>query len=388
MTLKEQSKQFITGLYLKSRSNLSGGFNAALVAKLSGLDRDAAENVQEYLHGKGLIKLSNYKGDPNVYLTANGVDQAESAFEGKEIRFMKFEQARHVPNSTGRAVAQFVFFYTITDENGQSSRYRMLVTISDVLCLNWGYPFWSSNPSEDFPGLIKILSQYVKDRVIEKLKEGTLSESEELLMMSTSYPEKPDYDPENVVDPIDAEYVIQLGNKSIGQEIKDNKLAAAIIETRDAINAIFDAKNNAKLLKLDEERNLLDFFKHASTEEEFVHRMASLAQVSRNLNLVKLRELTGTQDNEIRSVQLLKIFLEQNGKSNPLVTETLLNIGRIRQGYPIHSDISKVIEGLRHFSLDYPVADYNLAWEVILNRYADALKALLQILLDLYYTKS
>lgn len=385
MTLKEQSNKFLNGLYLKSRGNISEGFSVNVVTKLAGLDNVKSGNVQEYLIGKGLINPPSYKGDPNVYLTAMGIDQAESDFDGKYVRFFKFLEVRALPNTTGMAVAQFSFFYSLTDGNGKALTHHMLVTISDVLCLNWGYPFWSSNPDKDYQDLIKILSQYVKDRVTEKLREGTLTEKEELLMMSTSYPTTPDYDPRELVDPADAEYVIKLGDKTIAQEIKENRLAAAIIETRDNINAIYSSRNKVKLLKLDEERNLLDFFKHTSTEEEFVHRMASLAQVSRNLNMDSLRKLTGITDTEVKSVQLLKNFLEQQGKANLLVTDTLLNIGRVRQGYPVHSDISNVIKGLSYFSISYPVLDYGQAWETILQRYSEALKALFQTLLELYY---
>lgn len=386
MTFQLQSQQFLISLYLKSRNNLPDGYDADFIARLSGLDQKQSKNVQVYLSDKGYIKRGMYKQDPNVYLTASGIDQAESGFKEKDVRFLKFDNIRALP-ATARAVAQFIFFYSITDEKGNFKTHQMQVTVSDVVCINWGYPFWSQNPKHDYPDLIKILSQYVLERVSEKLKEGTLSEQEELVIMSSNYPAKPDYDPVNLADPLEGEYAIVLPAKGIIQQIKENQLAALIIQTRDNINAIFSDAHKARLLKLDEERNLLDFFKQVGSEEEFVHRIASLAQVSRNLNVEALRRLTGIQDGEVKSVQLLTAYLQKINRPAPGITDTLLNIGRIRQGYPVHSDISKVITGLKYFSLAYPLTDYAMAWETILQGYANALTTLFQILVEAYIDK-
>ena len=162
-------------------------------------------------------------------------------------------------------------------------------------------------------------------------------------------------------------------------EIANNLLAARIIENRDNINALFHSKHKKRLLLLIEERNLLDFFKDAKTVEEFSHRIASLGQISRDLNLDILRKCVGDQEEEGKSLQLLDKYLKQLGISNTEIVNRIRNIGRIRQGYPIHSDITGVIKSLSYFGLNYPLEDYSNAWNVLLTAYSQSLNELLEV---------
>lgn len=382
MNINTLSDRFLNNLFLKTRSDISLGYDETQIYKLAGIDSADSKNIRTYLISKDLIKVDNYNHS-NILITANGVDHVLKLRENKNYNTIRFKEVRHIP-STGRAAAHFLFYYETFDENKNSQFNRIMVIISDVLCINWGYPFWSYNPERDYPNLIKILLQYAKDWIIEKLKVGTLNEYEELLMLSTNYPLKPPFDPDNLPVTEQAEFEIEIGSKNISQEIEENKLAASIIETRDNINAIFYSKHKAKLLLLNEERNLLDFFKQANTEEEFSHRIASFGEVSRNLNIEILRKLTYTTDNQLKSIQLLKLFLEQNNVVGDSITETLKHIGRVRQGYPAHTDMTGVISALDFFKLSYPIQNYEKAWLILLNSYLAELKQLYKILSDLY----
>jgi len=387
MNIQKLSDDFLNNLYLKSQNNYSEGYNETQINQLTGISQNESNNIKAYLSSKHLIELGKYKNDFNIYITANGIDQVVKLKENKIFNVIKFTNVTHIP-SGGRAAAQFLFNYEVRDENNLVHYNRILVIISDVLCTNWGYPFWSQRPDRDYPGLIKILLQYAKDRIIEKLKEGTLNEFEELLMLSTEYPSLPPYNPENLIATEHAEYDIEIGQKNIGQEIKENKLAASIIETRDIVNTIFYSKHKAKLLLLNEERNLLDFFKTANTEEEFSHRMASFGEVTRNLNIDILRKITGITDSQQRSIQLLKSFFDRNNINGDKIIETLKQIGRVRQGYPVHTDITGVISSLDYFKIKYPITNYEEAWLIFLNEYLSALKQLYEILVGLYLTDS
>jgi hypothetical protein len=157
--------------------------------------------------------------------------------------------------------------------------------------------------------------------------------------------------------------------KSANINRKEDKLATSIIEIRDNINNIFYYKHKEKLLLLDEERNLADFFENANSKEEFSHRVASLAQVSQRLNVDILRSLTKETDKEIKSIQLLDKFLIGMGKQNKEITEALRNLSRVRQGYPTHTDMSGSIAALDYFGISYPVKDYESAWQILLKSY-------------------
>ena len=180
--------------------------------------------------------------------------------------------------------------------------------------------------------------------------------------------------------------VIRLRNilKNTQINVNENKLTASIITARDNINDIFYKKHKTKLLLLNEERNLLDFFQNANTVEEFSHRVASLGQVSQHLNIEILRSITKETNKEIKSIQLLDKFLTSLGKQSKEISETLKNLNRVRQGYPIHTDLSGNIDALGYFGINYPIKDYDSAWQTLLNSYYVALDKLRQILIDVY----
>jgi len=387
MNIKKLSDDFLNNLYLKSQYNYSEGYNETIINQLTGIDNAESNNIQAYLQSKHLIELGKHKNDFNIYITSQGIDYVLKLKENKIFKIISFKSVANVP-SGGRAAAQFLFYYEVVDENNNAQFNSIMVIISDALYINWEYPFWSQNPGSDYPNLIKILLQYAKNRIIEKLKEGTLNEFEELLMLSTEYPVKPPYNANNLPATEYAEYEVEIGQKNIAQEIKENRLAALIIETRDIVNAVFYSRHKAKLLLLNEERNLLDFFKSAVTEEEFSHRIASFGEVSRNLNLDVLRKATGVNDSQMKSIQLLNIFFEQNNVNGDKIVETLKQFGRLRQGYPVHSDITGVISGLNYFKINYPISNYEDAWLTLLNEYLNILKQLYKILGDLYLTNA
>jgi hypothetical protein len=165
---------------------------------------------------------------------------------------------------------------------------------------------------------------------------------------------------------------------------KEDKLAASIIEIRDNINSIFYHKHKTKLLLLDEERNLADFFKNANTPEEFSHRVASLSHVSQRLNVDILRSLTKETDKDVKSIQLLDKFLTGIGKQSGQITGPLKKINRVRQSYPIHTDKSGIIAALSDLGISYPISDYEAAWQTLLKSYYSALDKLRQILIEVY----
>jgi len=57
------------------------------------------------------------------------------------------------------------------------------VFASDILSMTWQLPF-NDKPQD----AEKILLQFAKDTIIEKLKEGTLNDQEELVLMSATQP--------------------------------------------------------------------------------------------------------------------------------------------------------------------------------------------------------
>jgi len=369
----------MTTLYLKSKDDFKTGYSEQLISKIIGLDNKTGKNILHYLSGKNLIDTKKGFGD-NIVLTFQGIEYVEELRKGKIFKTVKFKQARFIPPAS-RMVFGFLYWYEIISEDGTVENKTIGVFASDVLSMTWQLPFNSKLQDAE-----KILLQFAKVTIFEKLKEGTLNDKEEVVLMTATQPKICPYNPENLVETKYAEYEVEMGNKLLMQEISENKLAASIIETRDLINVVFSSKHNEKLLLLNQERNLLDFFKTAKTEEDFSHRLSSLGQVSRYMNVAILRKLTNETDTQLGSVILLEKFLISINKPNKIVTDTLRQIGRIRNGYPAHMDIPDVIKGYKYFGINYPIVNYEVAWTTLLNHYLQALKELYGIFADIYLT--
>lgn len=371
------ANKFLTTLYLKSRNDFKKGYSEVLIPKLVGLDSNTSQNVLHYLSEKNFVNTKNGFGD-NIILTYQGIEYIEELRKGKKFKTIKFKEARFIP-PTSRVIFGFLYWYDVINEDETVENKTIGVFASDVLRNIWQLPF-NKKPQD----AEKILLQFAKDTIIEKLKEGTLNDQEEVILMTATQPETCPYNPANLIETKYAEYEVETSNKLLMDEISENKLAAAIIEVRDMINVVFSSKHNEKLLLLNQERNLLDFFKTAKTEEDFSHRLSSLAQVSRYMNIAILRKLISETDTQLGSVILLDKFLISINKPNKIVIDTLRQIGRIRNGYPAHVDIPDVIQGYKYFGINYPVVDYETAWTTLLNYYLQALKELYGTFADFY----
>ncbi|MBK7885252.1 MAG: hypothetical protein IPJ81_16840 [Chitinophagaceae bacterium] len=274
----------------------------------------------------------------------------------------------------------YLFSYDISFPDGRMESKSIAVYASDILTMIWGLDFYKIGDRS----AEKILFQYAKKKIVEKFKEGTLNDSEEVVLITSQNPPNSPYNPSSLSLPEEDELIIEPESKTLNEEIKDNKLAAAIIEKRDIINAIFKAKHSEKLLLLDQERNLLDFFKTAKTEEEYSHRIASLGQVSRSINADVLNKILIDPDPKLGSIAVLRKFLESIGKTDTSISDILKNIGYIRKGYPIHLDIKDVLEGYKYFGLKYPVVDFENTWTTLLNQYLFALNQLYENFAEVY----
>lgn len=375
MDTLELKDKYLDALFFKSKEDYINGFDEEKLCKLLNVGVEQTKNLKNYFTESGFLKKRQTKSDTNIILSSQGFDYCLKNREGKRFKVIKFISGQYL-GPTGRTTTDFAYYYTIIDENGVSNQKIIKVCISWILNAAWG--------NYSITDLSRILLQIAKDKIIEKLKEGTLNDFEEIVLLTSNTSNSSPYLPTNLVDANEAEYEVEVGSQSIGIQVTENKLAASIIEIRDIINAIFYDKHKQKLLLLNEERNLLDFFKSATTEEEFSHRIASLGQVSRNLNIEILRKVTCETDSNIKSIQLLSKLLVQLNIEDKNITDTLKYFGRIRQGYPIHTDIAGVIEGLTFFKIDYPIENYEETWQLLLTNYLKILKQLYKIFAEKY----
>lgn len=289
-----------------------------------------------------------------------------------------FEPTRRVVS--GRDITEYIFPFRLvdteligsSDEISRSSRHEITVVVSRTLASCWNF-------TDD--QLHRVMFEYGKRHIVQKVRDGTLGESEELDLHTRNVELPCPFDPGRIENPINAEVQIESTDKKLMEDSTFLQIASAIIDARDNINAIFNVGNKDKLIVLTEERDLLQFFRDAESREDFFYRLCALANAATQMNLKCLRALTQTEDTQVKSIQLLEDYLNKSGVLNPQIIDTLRNINKMRQGYPVHGDRAKgVLDAHRYFAIEYPIADYGAAWKKLLNSYLEALQQLLKAL--------
>jgi hypothetical protein len=289
-----------------------------------------------------------------------------------------FEPARRV--ISGKDVTEFVFPFRLVDsellgrpeELSKSAQHQISVVVSRTLAACWDL-------TDDQK--LRVMYEYGKRHVIEKIREGTLSDGEEIDLHTRNAELPCPFDPERIENPMNAVVNVDLAEKKFMEDSSFLTLASSIIDARDNINAIFNLRNNDKLIVLVEERDLLQFFRDAQTREDFFYRLCALANAATKMNTQCLRRLTQVEDTQVQSIQLLESYLGKIGIQDNGIIKTFRNINKLRQGYPVHGDRTKgVLEAHKYFEIEYPIADYSATWKKLLEKYLEALRKLLNLL--------
>ncbi|MDI5986265.1 hypothetical protein QLQ85_15840 [Halomonas sp. M4R5S39] len=262
-------------------------------------------------------------------------------------------------------------FVGAPEERSQTKRRHLKIGISRTLASCWGLT------DSD---LIKVLFEYGKRYLSERIKDRALSDELELWLTTATHPQDSPFDPKRIPEPDGANVEIEEPTETLGDKMADEAIAAEIIEARDNVNALYHQKYGANLVVLRQERDLLQLFRDCTSQEELFYRITSLRNAAVNCNVESLRKVTGVSDSKVQSIGLLERYLQQfpGYTSQPIVTLKALN--KIRQGFPVHSDTTVgLIEGLTHFELRYPVNDPCAAWKKLLVAYRDAMKEILRL---------
>lgn len=274
------------------------------------------------------------------------------------------------------------------EESFHTKQGQIIIGISGTLETMWGL---------NRDGLQKVLFEYGKRHLETMISEGAMVERTEVQLTTASAPKQCPFDPKriNILLGTPFEFLLPSENPLAGA--KPSSLAFQIVDLRDSINAIFGEKYKERLLTLPQERHLVELFKSCDTHEKFAYRVASLGGLVTAIEPKALKALIPMEktENEIESsnaqknneelkpLDLLGIFLRCSypGDKVSVVMESLVGFNHLRRMYPIHTDRAKgVLSAHRFFDLDYPVSDYQKAWLRLLERYRDALEALLALL--------
>ena len=230
--------------------------------------------------------------------------------------------------------------------------------------------------------LLKVLYEYGKRHIIQKLKDHTLLENEELIISSATHPNDCPFEANKIIGPNKNPIKIEIPDEPIMKNEEFSELAAFIIDTRDNINTLFHKLHNAKLFFIDQERDLLQLFRNAQTPEEFIFRVTALRNIITNINEKILIEIINENLPDNKSINLFERYLKKEFANNykDTVIKTYRHINRLRMSYPIHSDqVDGIIEALKYFGFVYPIDDFTKAWKTILIYYKQSLVILLEL---------
>lgn len=298
---------------------------------------------------------------------------------------INFLQPREL--STLRDAFEVSFPYWIIDEKyigtpeekHQKKFYKITVGITGRMDAAW------RAQDKDFD-ILKILYEFGKRQIIQKLKDHTLQSNEELIISSETHPNNCPFDSTKIKGPNDEPIIIEIPDEPIMKTSEFNELAALIIDTRDNINTLFHSLHKDKLLFIDQERDLLQLFRDAQTPEEFIFRITALRNIIININSIVLVRIINDNQNESKTINLFEQYLrfEFANNYNEAIIKTYRHINRLRMSYPIHSDqVNGVLDALKYFGLVYPIDEFTKAWKAILIAY----KISLVELLDLFKNK-
>lgn len=219
--------------------------------------------------------------------------------------------------------------------------------------------------------------------ILDLAGAGKLDELKKIDLNTYSAPELPPTEPKASVGTI-----LPVPDQSIPEkkETLFSFLSFDIAEVRDQINTLARELFGEHILELPQERPILDVYKSASSEEEFRNRVQSLAGIciAVNKNIIA-KTLNKSTHKDIGSIILLEELLMVNSDKQRAcdVCDVLKNINALRNGYPAHGDYVRwFLPAHEFFRLSYPIEDYQSAWESILGRYFDAMKALRSIFVE------
>ncbi len=296
------------------------------------------------------------------------------------MRIIRFK----TPQATSEIIDGFTIDFSLSYIENRSGFLKDIIThhvfrihISRIALINWGFRDIAFNRD-----IIRIAFPFAVEFAYEKVNDGTLKDYEEFMVAVSEGYDTYSYDLDKIVKPEEIDgYEIKFESQvtTIDQKIETNKVADSIITSRDSINALIHEKHKNILLKLTQERSILHLFRSVNNEEEFKYAISTLANLTTDMNVDLLREITGENKKcELKSIGLLEKLLESIDDESNIIIEPLKNINRIRQGFPTHTDLAGVIKSLKYFNINYPVENYNEAWNILIENYKKLLTKLLE----------
>ena len=275
-----------------------------------------------------------------------------------------------------RDALEFLFPFSLVEssfvgqpeELSKTSQHRIKMGITGTLHSMWGL-------NED--SLVRVLFEHGKRHIAQKLKDGSLTAREELMLSTSNSPQRSPFDPKRIDSPNGTEVRVTLENTDLASNLTELQVGSLIVDALDNINGRFHDLYGEDLFVPTEFRATLDLIRPATSRDEFTVRIITLAHLIDKLNLKLLRKITNVTDSKMLSISLLENYLSSIRGDYSLVIKILRNLVSLRNGYPVHTDKdSRVIEAHDYFNIGYYPKDYRSSWLILLREFFKALDIL------------
>jgi len=167
--------------------------------------------------------------------------------------------------------------------------------------------------------------------------------------------------------------------------IVGNLIIREIREKIDNVNLFINKKYGFNLFSIVEQKiwNILDT--PCNNEDSFNSHILALKNIFDWINKKELREKIKSKiDKEEGNIKHLQKFLEeqypQSSKTIERIKNTFTNINKISQKFPRHKTPEEVIDALKFFSIQYPIKNWEEAWNKIIKEFYSSLILLEELL--------
>jgi hypothetical protein len=307
----------------------------------------------------------------------------------------KFLRVNSVTDVTRPGYDAHVFRFSIEVGDMTGSKFvptttnELDVKVSGTLQAVWGIP---DSRLASATGSVAAMT------VAQRVSQGDADPFSPLSLTTFSAPQRP---PEYQAVAPGSMIPIPESDQKITQKatsMQFTPLSDDISTIRDNINTLTKDLLGERLLELPQERALIDMYKEAQSTEQFNNRVQSLAGLVVSINKdALLRSFTaaeaaaiatkhGVADaNRIAPLVLMEELLTgfSNAEQAKRITVVFKRLNDLRQSFPAHGDnVDSVLRAYDFFRLQYPIEDFNAAWDAILGRYFDAMKDLLRVIVE------
>jgi hypothetical protein len=157
-------------------------------------------------------------------------------------------------------------------------------------------------------------------------------------------------------------------------------VAERVADELDFVAIVFRDRYHSRFIEIPQARSIAELFGECEDAENFQHRLAALADLLSRLNphdALEEEQRTDDDGRRLRSLAALERLVQRDYPEAIGAVRTLRAIQAARTNFPIHSRSDpRLLEALRDLGVDFPAADWQLAWRQVLTAFWTAIRDL------------